>query len=217
MWNRLFSAGSLLAALAQGWMLGSYLTAFERGWAASAFNAFIALTLPTAYAMLGAGWLMMKTEGELQQRAVHWARLAWPPVVGGLVLISIATPWISATVRERWFALPDLIALSAIPLMTGAALLAVRGLLGTRFVRGPACWMPFVLLVIVFVLGFLGLAYSIYPYVVIDRLTLWEAASGPAALKLILVGVCISVPAIAGYTVFAYRVFGGKAGELRYA
>ena len=129
----------------------------------------------------------------------------------------MATPWISATVRERWFALPEIIALSAIPLMTGAALLAVRGLLGTRLVRGPLCWLPFVLLIVVFVLGFLGLAYSIYPFVVIDRLTIWQAASSPAALKVILVGVCISVPAIAGYTVFSYRVFRGKTGELKYA
>jgi cytochrome d ubiquinol oxidase subunit II len=143
--------------------------------------------------------------------------MAWLPVVAGLVLVSMATPWISATVRARWFVLPDIIALSAIPLMTGVALLAVRALLGTRLVRGPICWLPFVLLIVVFVLGFLGLAYSIYPFVVIDRLTLWQAASGPAALKVILVGVCISVPAIAAYTVFAYRVFRGKTGELRYA
>jgi cytochrome d ubiquinol oxidase subunit II len=170
-----------------------------------------------AYVLLGACWLVMKTEGELQQRAVEWARIAWLPVVLGLVLISMATPWISGTVRARWFVLPDIIALSAIPLMTGLSLLAVRGLLGTRLVRGPICWLPFVLLIVVFVLGFLGLAYSIYPFVVIDRLTIWQAASGPAALKAILIGVCISVPAIAAYTVFAYRVFRGKTGELRYA
>lgn len=73
------------------------------------------------------------------------------------------------------------------------------------------------MIVAVFVLGFFGLAYSLYPYVVMDRLTVWQAASSPAALKVILIGTAISVPAIAGYTVFAYRVFGGKAGELRYA
>jgi cytochrome d ubiquinol oxidase subunit II len=77
--------------------------------------------------------------------------------------------------------------------------------------------VPFVALIAVFVLGFIGLAYSIYPFVVIDRLTIWEAASSPAALKVILIGVCISVPAIAAYTVFSYRVFWGKATELRYA
>ena len=216
-WDRLFFAGSTLAAVAQGWMLGRYVSGFGEGWNYPLFAAAIALALPMAYVLLGAAWLVMKTEGELQQRAVEWARIAWAPMVGGLVLISMATPWISTTVRQRWFALPEIIALSAIPLMTGVALLAVRGLLNTRAVRGPICWMPFVLLIVVFVLGFLGLAYSVYPYVVIDRLTLWQAASSPAALKAILIGVCISVPAIAGYTVFSYRVFRGKTGALTYA
>jgi cytochrome d ubiquinol oxidase subunit II len=216
-WDRLFFAGSTLASMAQGWMLGRYVSGFGDGWNYPVFAAAIALALPMAYVLLGACWLIMKTEGELQERAVQWARTAWAPMAAGLVLISMATPWISVTVRERWFELPNLIALSAIPLTTGLSLLAVRGLLGTRLVRGPICWLPFVLLIVVFVLGFLGLAYSIYPYVVIDRLTIWQAASGPAALKAILIGVCISVPAIAGYTVFSYRVFRGKTGELRYA
>jgi cytochrome d ubiquinol oxidase subunit II len=138
-------------------------------------------------------------------------------MVTGLLLISMATPWISATVRARWFVLPELIALMAIPLVTFGCLLAVRALLNTRQVLGPISWLPFVLLIIVFVLSFLGLAYSIYPYVVIDRLTIWQAASGTGSLKFILVGVCLAVPAIAGYTVFSYRVFRGKTGELRYA
>jgi hypothetical protein len=140
------------------------------------------------------------------------------PMIGlSLALISMATPWISETVRERWFALPEIIALMAIPLTTGAALLAVRGLLHSKEVRGTICWLPFVLLIAVFVLGFLGLAYSIYPYVVIGQMTIWQASSSPEALKVILFGTCISVPAIAGYTVFSYRVFRGKTGELKYA
>jgi cytochrome d ubiquinol oxidase subunit II len=216
-WDRLFFAGSTLASMSQGWMLGRYVSGFGEGWNYPVFAGAIALALPMAYVLLGACWLIMKTEGELQERAVQWARTAWAPMAAGLVLISMATPWISVTVRERWFELPNLIALSAIPLTTGLSLLAVRGLLGTRLVRGPICWLPFVLLIVVFVLGFLGLAYSIYPYVVIDRLTLWQAASSPAALNAILIGVCISVPAIAAYTVFSYRVFRGKTRELRYA
>jgi cytochrome d ubiquinol oxidase subunit II len=216
-WDRLFFAGSTLAAVAQGWMLGRYVSGFGEGWNHPLFAAAIALALPMAYVLLGAAWLIMKTDGELQARAIQWARVAWAPMVGGMVLISMATPWISATVRSRWFALPEAIALSAIPVVTGLALLAVRALLKSRIVRGPVAWMPFVLLVLVFVLGFLGLAYSIYPFVVIDRLTIWQAASSPAALKAILIGVCISVPAIAGYTVFSYWVFRGKAGELKYA
>jgi cytochrome d ubiquinol oxidase subunit II len=216
-WDRLFFAGSMLAATSQGRMLGRYVSGFGHGWNYPVFAAAIALALPAAYVLLGALWLVMKTEGELQEKAIGWARLAWLPVVVGLVLISMATPWISETVRDRWFALPEIIALMAIPLVTGVALYAVRALLHSQVVRGPLAWLPFVLMIAVFLLGFLGLAYSIYPFVVIDQLTIWQAASSPEALKFILVGVAISVPAIAGYTVFSYRVFRGKTGELRYA
>jgi len=216
-WDRLFFAGSTLAAVAQGWMLGRYVSGFGSGWNYPLFAAAIAVALPMAYVLVGAAWLVMKTEGDLQRRAVQWARTAWAPMVGGLVLISMATPWVSVTVRERWFSLPEIIALMAIPLMTGASLFAVLAVLKTKQVLGALCWLPFVLLILVFVLGFLGLAYSIYPYVVLDQLTIWQAASGPAALQVILVGACISVPAIAGYTVFSYRVFRGKTGELKYA
>ena len=216
-WDRLFFAGSLIASVSQGWMLGRYISGFGEGWNYPLFAGAIALALPMAYALLGAAWLVMKTEGELQERAIGWARTAWGPMVAGMLLISMATPWISATVRERWFALPEIIALMAIPLVTGIALVTVRVLLKTQIVRGPLCWLPFVMLIGVFVLGFLGLTYSIYPFVVIDKLTIWQAASSPAALKVILFGVCISVPAIAGYTVFSYRVFRGKTGELKYA
>ena len=216
-WDRLFFAGSTLASVAQGWMLGRYVSGFGTGWNYPLFAAAIAVALPMAYVLMGATWLIMKTEGELQQRAVQWAKIAWLPMVVGMLLISIATPWVSEVVREKWFALPEIIALMAIPLMTGVALLGVRGLLNSPAVLGSVCWLPFVLLILVFVLGFLGLAFSIYPYVVIGQMTIWQAASSPEALKVILIGVCISVPAIAGYTVFSYRVFRGKTGKLTYA
>ena len=216
-WDRLFFAGSTLASVSQGWMLGRYVSGFGTGWNYPLFAAAIAAALPMAYVLMGATWLIMKTEGELQQRAVQWAKIAWLPMVVGMLLISIATPWVSEVVREKWFALPEIIALMAIPLMTGVALLGVRGLLNSPAVLGSVCWLPFVLLILVFVLGFLGLAYSIYPYVVIGQMTIWQAASSPEALKVILIGVCISVPAIAGYTVFSYRVFRGKTGKLTYA
>jgi cytochrome d ubiquinol oxidase subunit II len=217
LWNKAFFAGSGLASVSQGWMLGHYITGLSSGWQYDAFAAAIALALPAAYVLLGAGWLIMKTDGELQEHAVKWARIAWPPVVIGMGLISLATPWVSATVRDRWFSLPAFIALLPIPVMTLVALGLLRLSLNWKRVRGPLCWVPFVLMVTVFVLGFLGLAYSIYPFVVMDRLTLWQAASAPGSLKVILVGVAITVPMIAAYTVFAYRVFWGKAGELSYA
>ncbi len=216
LWNRLFFAGSAIAALCQGWMLGHYITGLESGWAYHAFAAVIALALATAYALLGATWLVMKTEGALQRKAVAWAKLAWPPVVLGMAMISLATPVVSPLVRERWFALPEFIALLPIPVITILALASLRLMLNSQRTRGRLCWLPFVLVVSVFVLGFLGLAYSIYPYVVINKLTLWQAASSPEALKVILLGVVITVPAIIAYTVFSYHVFRGKATELHY-
>jgi cytochrome d ubiquinol oxidase subunit II len=216
-WNRVFAAGSAIASVSQGWMLGRYVTGLQDGWLQDAFAAVIAVALPAAYVLLGACWLILKTEGALQARAIGWAKKAWPLVVIGIGAISVATPIVSATVRERWFQMPEFIALLPIPLTSAVALLGLRGLLNSHRIRGKLCWLPFSLLVLVFMLGFLGLAYSLYPFVVIDQLTIWQAASSPAALKVILIGVAVAVPAIAAYTVLAYRIFGGKATALRYA
>src|SRR5215212_8597434 len=97
-WNRLFALGSLMAAAAQGWMLGSYLTGFDRGAWSLLFSLGIALTLPTGYAMLGAGWLIMKTGDGLQLKAVRWARRVLWPMGVALVGISLASPLVSHTV-----------------------------------------------------------------------------------------------------------------------
>jgi len=217
LWNRAFFVGSGLAALAQGWMLGRYVTGLQEGWPFWLFAGAIALLLPAAYVLMGAAWLVMKTEGTLQRDAVRWARIAWPPVVLGIGLISLATPVVSPTVRERWFSMPEFIALLPIPLTTLVALLAARALLNSHRVLGKLCWAPFALLVAVFGLGAIGLAYSLFPYVVMDRLTIWQAASATESLAVIAVGCAITVPAIIGYTVFAYRIFSGKARELVYA
>ncbi len=216
-WNLAFFAGSGIAAVSQGWMLGRYITGFAEGPLFTLFAAVIALLLPAAYVLLGAGWLIMKTEGELQRIAVRWAKIAWPPVVVGMGLISMATPWVSETVRSRWFSMPEFIALLPIPLMTLAALVAARAVLNSKSVLGRLCWLPFAMVVTVFLLGAIGLAYSLFPYVVMDKLTLWQAASATESLAVIAIGCAITVPTIAGYTVYAYRVFWGKARELRYA
>jgi len=217
LWNRAFMGGSLLAALAQGWMLGRYVTAFQPGGWFDAFALLIALALTAAYLLLGATWLIMKTEALLQQRAIRLAKRAWPLLLLGLAAISVATPWLSPTVRERWFTMPGFIALLPIPLTSALALLALRGLLNSSRIVGKLCWAPFALMVLVMLLGFFGLAYSLYPYVVMDRITVWQAAAAPKSLQFILVGCAITVPAILAYTAFAYRVFWGKAGELSYA
>jgi len=217
LWNRAFMLGSLLTAASQGWMLARYITGFASGWGYTLFAAAIAMALAAAYALLGAGWLIMKTEGTLQALAVKRAKRVWPAVVLGLALVSLATPLVSPTVAARWFSMPALIALLPIPLMTAVALLALRALLNSHRVLGKLCWLPFALMVMVMLLGFLGLAYSLYPYVLIDRMTVWQAAAAPKSLAFILWGCAITVPAILAYTVFAYRVFWGKAGELSYA
>jgi cytochrome d ubiquinol oxidase subunit II len=217
LWNFAFFAGSGLAAAAQGWMLGRYITGLQEGWTFMAFAAAIALLLPAAYVLLGAGWLIMKTEGDLQRHAVKWAKLAWVPVLIGMGLISLATPVVSETVRSKWFSMPGFIALLPIPLTTLAALVGARAMLNSQRVLGKLCWLPFALTVSVFVLGAIGLAYSLFPYVVMDRLTIWQAASATEALAVIAIGCAITVPTILGYTVFSYRVFWGKATALRYA
>ncbi len=217
LWNRVFITGSALASVAQGWMLGRYITGFDASVFANVFAGLIAVALPAAYMLIGAAWLIMKTEGELQKKSVRWARAMWLPLVIGIGAISLATPIVSETVRNRWFTLPEFIGLAPIPVATAAALAALWILLRrSERVTGDWCWVPFALTLLVFVLAALGLAYSLYPYVVMDRLTIWQAASSPAALKVILVGVCISVPAILAYTVLAYRVFHGKASALTY-
>jgi cytochrome d ubiquinol oxidase subunit II len=197
-------------------MLGRYITGLSDSGVSYLFAALIALALPAAYVLMGACWLVLKTEGALQQKAARWARRAWAPVVVGMGLISIATPLVSQTVRERWFQMPDFIALLPIPLFTAVALVVALAVLRSREATGRLCWVPFVSLVGVFLMGGIGLAYSLFPYVVMDRLTIWQAASAPKSLAFILVGCAIAVPAIAGYTVFSYRVFSGKAKALSY-
>lgn len=216
-WNKLFAGGSLVTTLAQGWMLGAYVTGFQNDAWGLLFSAGIALTLPAAYAMLGVGWLLMKTDGDLQTKAATWGqRVLWPM---GLALlgISLATPLVSHTVFAKWFVLPELFALLPIPLACMAAFFAIRHVLGTpRVVQAGYGWIVFVATVLIFMLAFLGLAYSIYPYIVIDRLTVWDAASAPESLAVIGIGMAITLPAIIVYTVFMYRVFWGKARELTY-
>ena len=220
LWNRLFAAGSLIASVAQGWMLGRYVMGLADTPTAWVFAALIAVALPVTYALLGACWLILKTEGALQAKAVQWAKLAWPAMVVALLAVSVVTPLFSATVRERWFSFPYVLALLPVPLMSGLALVALRGLLNSHRIVGEAgklCWLPMVLAIGVMLVGGMGLAYSLYPYVVLDQITVWQAASAPGSLKMLLVGAAFSLPAIAAYTVFVYRVFGGKAQTWHYA
>jgi cytochrome bd ubiquinol oxidase subunit II len=217
MWNRLFALGSLMAATAQGWMLGRYLTGFDHNLWTDLFSLGIALTLPTGYVMLGAGWLIMKTDSGLQEKAVRWARRSLWPMGAALVGISLASPLVSHTVFERWFAMPQFIGLLPIPVACAVAFYAALHVTSRPKVLAAGYgWVVFASTVLIFVMSFIGLAYSLYPYIVIDRLTIWQAASATASLQFILVGVAITLPAIVGYTIYMYRVFWGRASELSY-
>ncbi len=216
-WNRIFTIGSYVMSISQGWMLGSYITGFGESWLALAFSAGIAITLPAAYAMLGAGWLIMKTSDSLQAKAAMWGqRVLWPMGIA-LLGISLATPLVSATVFAKWFAFPEIFALLPIPLACTAAFFAIRHVLITpKVVQAGYGWLVFGGTVLIFVMAFFGLAYSLFPYIVIDRISVWQAASATESLTILFIGVAITLPAIIGYTVFMYRVFWGKARELSY-
>jgi cytochrome d ubiquinol oxidase subunit II len=216
-WNRLFALGSLMAAMAQGWMLGSYLTGFDYGRWSLLFSLGIALTLPTAYSMLGAGWLIMKTGDALQLKAVRWARIVLWPMGVALAGISLGTPMVSQTVFDRWFSMPQFVGLLPIPVACAVAFYGIFHVTARpRVVAAGYGWVVFASTVLIFVLSFLGLAYSLYPYIVIDRLTVWQAASATESLNFIFVGVAITLPAIIAYTIYMYRVFWGRASTLTY-
>ena len=212
LWNWIFWAGSFAASFFQGVMLGRYITGFESGFFFWMFALLVGASLCGGYVLLGATWLILKTEGALQKKALAWARWGLLWVALGVMLVSLATPLISETVRHKWFDFPRTLALMALPAATlavGAWLWIVTG----RMKRGDAGGdgRPFAAAVAIFTLAFLGLAYSIYPYVVIDRLTLWEAAAHPSALKVILAGALVVLPFIVFYTALSYRIFRGKA------
>lgn len=221
LWNRLFFVGSLLATVAQGVMLGRYLTGFAPGWAAWGFALLVGLSLIAAYALLGAGWLIMKSTGDLQQRAVRWAKASLGFAALAALLVSVATPAISPRVFELWFSLPNFFLLAPVPLVS-IALFAVMAYslpkLAQRQQQGNDnfCWLPFAATVGIVALCFFGLVFSIFPHLVIDQLAIWQAASSPEALLIMLFGAAIVLPTIIGYTIYSYRVFWGKARELQY-
>ncbi len=216
-WNNAFFGGSLLAALAQGYMLGSYILGFEKSIGAFAFSALTGVCVVAGYCLIGAGWLIMKTEGDLQKKAVRWARLSLWGTVAGIALVSIATPLVSPRIFANWFSLPNIYFLLPIPLITGGLIIVTE--LALRALPQPkdkGCWIPFAATIGIFTLCFLGLAYSFYPYIVPDQLKIVEAASSPDSLKIILAGALVVMPVLFGYTFLAYKIFHGKAKNLSY-
>jgi len=216
-WNTAFFAGSLMTAAAQGWMLGLYVMGLDYSLINVAFAAGSAVFLTLGYALIGAAWLILKTDGDLQRKAVRWARRAIWGVAGGIAAISAATPLMSPRIWERWFSVPEFFLLAPLPILS-VVLLAVLWFALRRLPTADDefAWLPFTATIGLMVLAFVGLAYSFYPYVVPDRMTIYEAAAAPGSLFIMLIGALVVVPVIIGYSALAYWVFRGKATELRY-
>ncbi len=216
-WNRAFFAGSLMASLAQGFMLGLYVLGLGHSWAALGFGVLTAVFLTVGYSFIGAAWLILKAKGDLQVKAVEWARGGIWGLILGLAAISAASPLVSARIWEKWFTWPAMAWLAPLPILS----VLLVGLLWAMLRRLPMdgdrlSWVPFVAATALFVLAFLGLAYSFYPYVVPEQITIYQAASAPESLWIILIGTIIVLPMILGYTALSYVVFRGKARLLNY-
>lgn len=217
LWNTAFFVGSLVTALAQGFMLGKYIMGLDTSLGTWLFAGIAAVFLTVGYSFIGACWLILKTDGALQRKAISWARGGIWGLVLGLGSVSVATPLVSDRIFEKWFSLPEFLLLIPLPLAS-IGLIALIWILLQRmpFENDAWAWAPFTATITLFGLAFSGMAYSFYPYVVPEQLTIYEAASAPESLMIILVGTLFVLPMIAAYTALAYVVFRGKATELRY-
>lgn len=217
LWDLAFLGGSIVAAFSQGVILGAFLQginvangAFAGGtwdWL-TPFSIFCGVSVVIGYALLGATWLIMKTEGD----TADWARkLATPlllAMLAAMAIISLWTPLTLPRIAERWFTFPNLLYLSPVPLLTlFAAFRCWRGLesLDHRHDSAPFFWA-----IALFILAYIGLAISNYPYLIPPSLTVWDVAGHPKAQMFSLVGALIMLPVILGYTVFVYWTFRGK-------
>ncbi len=219
-WDAAFTLGSVVATLAQGITLGGLLQgivvhgrSYGGGWWdwLSPFSLLVGVALLCGYALLGATWLIMKSEGSLQ---VHCRRLApWLGIatLSGMAAVSAATPFLSNAYYQRWFAWPQILFTAQVPL-----LVAIASVVFFVSLRRKATYLPFLVALGLFALGLIGLGISLYPYVVPRAITIWDAAAPTASLKFMLVGAAVMVPIILAYTGYAYWVFRGKTGSEGY-
>lgn len=216
-WDRIFKAGSLITTLTQGYMLGMYVMGFEQSLASHGFALLSALGVSAAYSYIGSAWLIMKTEGQLQQKAIGWARQSGRITFAGVIAVSLVNLWVNPNVFDRWFEFPLVMFVLLIPALCLFAFV-FNDILLARLPKDNDrhCWLPFINVVCIFLLCFCALAFSFYPYIVPGQLSIWDAASAPESLQFILIGAVIVIPVILGYTIFSYKVFHGKARELHY-
>jgi cytochrome bd ubiquinol oxidase subunit II len=214
LWDIAFAGGSLLATLAQGVALGAILQGvivngrhYGGGWWdwLTPFSILTGVALVIGYSLLGATWLIMKTEGPLRDKAY---RLGWWLLAAMLIavgIVSLATPFLDATYARRWFAWPNMILTAPVPI----AVAAVSALL-IRSLAARQDYRPFFYTLMLFALCYVGLGVGMWPYIVPHSITIWQAAAPDNSLHFMSYGVAILIPLILGYTGWAYYVFRGK-------
>jgi cytochrome d ubiquinol oxidase subunit II len=219
-WDFAFTTGSAVATLAQGITLGALLQgiavegrSYAGGWWdwLTPFSLLVGVSLVIGYALLGATWLVMKTEGMVQ---IHSYRLAGKLAIALIVcigLVSAATPFLSGAYYERWFAWPQVLFTAQVPLLVGLC----SGALLVSLMRRWEYW-PFLLTLGLFALCLLGLGISMFPHVVPNAVTIHEAAAPHSSLLFMLVGASVLIPIILTYTGYSYWVFRGKTGHEGY-
>jgi cytochrome bd ubiquinol oxidase subunit II len=215
-WNFVFAAGSTVAGFCQGLILGGLVQgvkidngAFAGGpfdWA-TPFGVFCGLGVVAGYALLGATWLMMKTDGDIAHRAAGKAKVLLLAVLVFMAAVSVFTPLEIPRISQRWFTLPNLYYLLPVPVVTALVALAEWYFIAAR--REAA---PFLATVALFLLGYLGLVISTFPYIVPPDLTIRDAAAAPASETFMLIGTMVLLPFVLGYTALTYWLFRGKIG-----
>jgi cytochrome d ubiquinol oxidase subunit II len=219
-WDLAFTGGSLVAALAQGITLGAILQGitvsgrqYAGGWWEwlSPFSLLTGVSLVIGYALLGATWLIMKTEDQVQDHAFRLACLSGIGVIVCVALVSAFTPFLEQAYYERWFAWPNVLFTAQVPLLVAIAAVAFFVSISRRYER-----LPFLLALGLFVLSMIGLGISMFPYVVPGAVTIHDAAAPDRSLIFMLVGAVIMVPIILAYTAYSYWIFRGKVGHEGY-
>jgi cytochrome d ubiquinol oxidase subunit II len=213
-WDKAFAWGSYIATFSQGVALGAFINGFKVTGASyeggsfdwlSPFSLFTGVGLIVAYALLGCTWLIMKTEGELQRRLKQLARPATIIVLAAIVIVSVWTPLAHPFIAARWFALPNIIIFSPVPVLVVATAWAML-----RVLRSETHASPFLLALLLLFLGYSGLAISLWPNIIPPAISIREAAGPPESMGFTLVGALFVIPFILAYTAMSYYVFRGK-------
>jgi cytochrome d ubiquinol oxidase subunit II len=213
-WTWGFILGSYVAAFAQGVALGTVIQgievegrAYAGGWFdwITPFSFMTGAALLFGYALLGACFLVMKTEAHLQERMAGLALPLGIAVLAFIAVVSIWTPFLGPELRERWFAWPNIALLSPVPLLV--ALIAFGFF--RSLARGKEA-MPFLMAILLFLVAYAGIGISVYPFIVPRAITVWEAAAPDESLLFLLIGTATLIPIILAYTGYSYWVFRGK-------